>query len=81
MIEEVGADGFADVGAQIIPGVALGENVEGQALGAIAAFGFLCDLEDQFGHAFIFALPEGGGVVDKFFGGSHGKVVYNGYGR
>jgi hypothetical protein len=33
LIKEIGADGFADVGAQVIPGIALGENIEGQALG------------------------------------------------
>lgn len=81
LIKEIGADGFADVGAQLIPGVSLGEDVEGEALGAIASAGFLRDLENQFGHAFIFALSEFGGTVDKFFDGSPEKVVYSGYGR
>jgi len=55
-IEEVGANGFADVGAQVIPVVALRKDAEGQALGTIAAVGFLGDLEDQFGHGFICAF-------------------------
>ena len=79
--EEVGTDGLADVGAKFIPGLALRANVKGQAFGAIAAIGFLRDLEDQFGHGFIFALSEYGGAVDKVFDGSRGKLVYNGYGR
>ena len=54
--EEIGPDGFAYVGPQFIPGVALRENVEREALGAISTIGLLGDLEDQFGHDFIFAL-------------------------
>jgi hypothetical protein len=50
LIVEIGAD----VGAQIVLGIALGEDVEGQAFSAIANIGFLGDLEDQFSHAFIF---------------------------
>jgi hypothetical protein len=33
----------------------LSEDVEGQTLGAVTPIGLLRDLEDQFGHAFIFA--------------------------
>jgi hypothetical protein len=50
-IEEIGLNGFADVSPEVIPGVALRENVEGQAFGATAPIGPLRDLEDQFGNA------------------------------
>jgi hypothetical protein len=65
LIEEIGTDGFADVGPQFILGIALGENVEGEALGTITPIGFLRDLEDQFGHAFIFASSECRGYLRR----------------
>ena len=39
-----------------VPIVALREDVERKALGAVSAVRFLGDFEDQFGHRFIIAL-------------------------
>ena len=43
-------DGLFDIGPQLIPSVALGEDAFGQALGAKAAVPFLRDLEYDFVH-------------------------------
>jgi hypothetical protein len=51
-IEEVGPNGFADVCPKFIPSVRLGENVDGETLGAIGAVDILSDFEDQFVHIF-----------------------------
>ena len=41
-------DGFFNVGSQLVPGVALGEDALGQAFGAKAAVSFLGDFEYDF---------------------------------
>lgn len=49
-VEVKSRDGFPDVRAQFLPGVALRENVLRQALGAISAVGLLDDFKYQFAH-------------------------------
>ena len=52
------ADRLEDRRAHIVAGVALREDVEGEAFGTITPIDLLGELEDQFSHAFIFALSE-----------------------
>ena len=49
-VEEEGRRCFNCVLSQLIPGISLGKNVFGKALGAVASIGFLDNLEYQFGH-------------------------------
>jgi hypothetical protein len=56
-VKEVSPDSFAHVCPKLTPRVGLREDVERETLSAVAAVRLLRDLEDQFSHAFIFALP------------------------
>lgn len=49
-VKVVRRNGLAYVFAQLLPGVALGEDPLGQTLGDEAAIAFLGHLEDHFGH-------------------------------
>ena len=49
-VEVEGLNGFLDVGPEFVPGIALGENAFGQALGRKAAVGILRDFKDDFVH-------------------------------
>ncbi len=48
LVEEVGGDGLANMGSQLVPVIALGEYVMRQALSNKAAIRFLCDAKDNF---------------------------------
>jgi hypothetical protein len=64
--EKIGANGFAEIGAEGVPVVGLGEDVVSQALGAVAAVGFLGYFDDEFGHRFyIGTRREGAGFHSR----------------
>lgn len=50
LVEEETGDSLADIVPQFVPGFGLREDIFGQALGAVAAVGFLYHLKHQFSH-------------------------------
>jgi hypothetical protein len=55
-VKEVSPDSFAHVRPKLTPRVGLREDVQRETFSAVAAVRLLRDFEDQFSHAFIFAL-------------------------
>jgi hypothetical protein len=74
-VEEIGADGFADVGAGGIPGVGLGEDVVRQALGAYPPSASWVTSKINSASAFISALAGRGGARLRNVGASIGSAA------